>query len=60
MSRWFGEHVEGSGPFVWDTYLLYGPDARWETTPGPLLGRGRTVMAKRQDLDAQIGPLLAP
>ncbi len=59
VSRWFAQQDEHNDGFVWDIYLLYSPDARWEATLDPPLGSGRTVRAKRRQLAAQMEPLLS-
>ncbi len=42
------EQIKGGQPLqediVWDAYLLYGGEARWDETPEPLVGRGSTVI----------------
>jgi hypothetical protein len=45
------------GEVLWDTYLLYGSDARWEDAPTPLIHWGRTVVAARDSLAAQFETL---
>ena len=46
------------GGVVWDTYLLYGPEARWESTPGPLVSWGYTINRTRSELLKSITPLV--
>ena len=58
---WYGKHQpEGFhfGPIIWDAYYLYGPDARWDVVPEPLIGSGYTILAARQSLADEIAPLL--
>lgn len=43
-SRWNDADV------LWDAYLLYGADARWEKEPTQLLAWGRTIVAARASL----------
>ncbi|MGH9311577.1 MAG: hypothetical protein ACRD1S_00120 [Vicinamibacterales bacterium] len=38
------------GDVLWDSYLLFGADARWETFPAGLVHWGRTIVAARQTL----------
>ena len=59
-SLWFAQHVDETQNLVWDTYLLYGPEAKWESNgvPGPLISSGYTVLRKRGELQASILPLL--
>lgn len=57
-SAWFSQHVtHQSGP-TWDYYFLFGPHARWGTTPGPVLSQGGPVIASTGQLQAAIQPLL--
>ena len=57
---WFAKHVEGADGFMWDTYLLYGPKALWDTAPTPLLDSGATIIDTASQLRAHVTPLLAP
>ena len=45
---------------MWDTYLLYGPDATWNQAPGPLLSSGGTIIDTSADLRDTLTPLLKP
>ncbi len=36
--RWFAQHLHNAQDIIWDGYLLYGPDAKWEALPEPLIG----------------------
>jgi hypothetical protein len=63
VGRWFSQRVPASRgaerqPISWDAYLLYGPDARWDTVPGPLVSVGRTVVAHTRRLGTAVTPLL--
>jgi len=55
---WFAEKVEGYSGVAWDVYYLYGPDAEWSSTPGPLVATSGTVIGIRDDLRAAILPLI--
>ena len=52
----YQEHV--FGPLAWDIFFLYGPDARWEETPGPLVSSGSTVISKSGRLEKAVTALL--
>lgn len=54
---WFSEHVTGQKPVAWDAYFLYGADATWDDTLGPLVSTGYPIVAKSEKLQAD---LLAP
>jgi len=60
VGRFFaGKDPDSDDPdVVWDAYYLYGPDAEWTTTPGPLLSTGETVRAEFAELKSQLLPLL--
>ena len=40
----------GQGDILWDSYLLYGADAKWDTEPTGLIHWGRTIVAGRETL----------
>jgi len=58
VGEWFAGQVEGYHGIVWDAYYLYGPEARWDSAPSPLIGSGVPVYHVREALEAQILPLL--
>ncbi len=43
---WYGKDVE----VAWDIYILFGPEARWDGSPGPLISWGETVVDAREQL----------
>ncbi len=58
---WYGDHAAAmrpqlapgsrwNGQILWDSYLLYGPDARWTDAPTGLIRWGRTIVAGREPL----------
>ena len=49
----------GNGPILWDAYLLYGADSRWEEAPTRLIRWGRTIVAGRNTLRADFEQLFA-
>jgi hypothetical protein len=55
---WFVAHEAGFRGNDWDTYLLFGPSARWTTQPGPLIGSGSPVIDQADALARSIAPLL--
>lgn len=57
---WFAKNVDGADGSMWDTYLLYGPNATWDQAPGPLLGSGATIIDTSAVLRDQLTPLLKP
>ena len=58
IGGWFAEEVEGYRGVSWDTYFLYGPDAKWESIPAPLIGSGGTIYAEKSNLNLQLSTLL--
>jgi hypothetical protein len=56
--QWFAEHIEGYRGISWDTYYAYGPEARWDLTPSPLLSQGRTIYYQRLALQKSFLPFL--
>ena len=58
VGEWFAEEVEGYRGVSWDTYYLYGPDAKWDTTASHLMGSGGTIYAEREALETQVRTLL--
>lgn len=56
IGRWFDENEQlvgfdfNRGPIVWDSFLLFGPNATWEETPAPLVAFGNTVIADKEEL----------
>ena len=56
--QWFSQQIWGEQGFMWDTYLLYGPEAKWDSAPAPLVSSGSTVVDKSGELRDKILPLL--
>ena len=54
-----GKGLIGWGGVMWDTYLLFGPDATWSSRPGPLRNSGSPVDHQIDDLRQALNPLLA-
>jgi hypothetical protein len=61
VGRWYGQHTsvmqaqrtpesKWTGEILWDAYLLYGADARWDDVPTGLIHWGRTIVAARETL----------
>ena len=58
VGNWFAAQVTQSHGTDWDVYFLYGPQARWDSQPSPLISSGGTIIGKRTQLQASIAPLL--
>lgn len=59
-SAYFGEHLPGGSAQFWDGFAVYGPYARWEGEPGPLVASGGTVIGEGASLREAIETLLGP
>ena len=57
VGTWFAQRT-GAGGIVWDAYFLYGPDATWDSEPGPLVSSGSTVIGSSSDLARAFGELV--
>ena len=59
VGRFFAEQ-EGFmfGSIAYDIYYLYGPEAKWDIAPSPLVSSGYTVLAKRNQLREDLVSLL--
>lgn len=57
-SEWFGNAVF-DGFLAWDVYLLYGPDARWDGSPGEPVSAGGTVIGQSQRILSDTTALLS-
>ncbi len=62
VGTWFGKHPDYSGlskgQVLWDAFLLYGSESRWDDKPSHLISTGRTIVAKREELRKSLPPLL--
>jgi hypothetical protein len=57
--RFYAEKVNGYPGVEWDSYFLYGPDARWSDTPAPQLSSGGSVLGASDQLAAAVRPFLS-
>jgi len=58
IGQGFAKQVDGYEGIAWDSYYLYGPNARWDTVPSPLLDSGGTIYGERENPGIQIRILL--
>jgi hypothetical protein len=49
-----GKGLIGWRSVMWDTYLLFGRDARWAEHPAPLAGAGYTIIAASKRLATEL------
>ncbi|MGH2677645.1 MAG: hypothetical protein ACRDHB_04715 [Actinomycetota bacterium] len=59
-SDFFGAHLPGGFPGLYDVYAVYGPTARWNDEPAPLAKSGGTVIGDTSTLMASVRSLLGP
>ena len=55
VGRWFATHdevigLEFEGETLWDVFLVFPRDARWEELPQPLSSWGRPIIHERKAL----------
>jgi hypothetical protein len=43
---------------VYDAYILFGPEAKWDSKPSPVVSEGYTIIGMRPQLQEDILPLL--
>jgi hypothetical protein len=59
VGRWYASH-SGHRNVWWDTYLLYGPESRWQENPSQLISMGSTILDARPELKASLLPFVRP
>jgi hypothetical protein len=57
--EWLLGNVSGNHGSDWDTYVLWGPEARWDDRPTPPRSSGAPVDDHIDALARAIGPLLS-
>ena len=55
---WFAKTVTGKPGYMWDAYVLYGPNATWDAAPGPLIDFDGTIIDTGPQLREKLGPLI--
>jgi hypothetical protein len=58
IGQWIAKEIDGYDGISWDSYYLFGPDAKWETVPSPLVASGGTIYGERETLNKQLSTLL--
>jgi hypothetical protein len=62
LGRWLADHETGDlgreGGIVWDAYLLFGPDARWEDEAPEPLAAGATIIGETDELEREAAALV--
>jgi hypothetical protein len=56
--QWFAEHIGGYRGISRDIYYVYGPEARWDLAPSPLMSQGRPIYHQGGALRTSLLPLL--
>jgi hypothetical protein len=60
VGRWFANQMSSGGEITWDAYFLYGPQARWDQAPGPLLSASDgDVIGSTNQLMSAVRPFLS-
>jgi hypothetical protein len=54
----FGSWLQAHGGAFWDTYLLYGPKARWHNQPTKPIASGSPIIGATDELKRSLPPLL--
>ena len=57
MGKWFAR-AEGLPAVVWDTYYLFGPEAKWRGAPAPLTASGFPVRNFRDDMQKYVREIM--
>jgi hypothetical protein len=61
VGRWLaaqGYSENRDDEIIWDAFFLYGPDAKWDAKPEPLVRSGSTVVEEADELESALVPLL--
>ncbi len=60
VGRWFADETAPGSGITWDAYFLYGPEARWDRAPGPLLSSSDgDVIGSTDQLMSAVRPFLS-
>ncbi len=61
--QWFADPnnlgLQYPGRVMWDAFLLFGPEARWDDAPSHLLASGWTVIGNTEQLETTLDTHLA-
>jgi hypothetical protein len=60
VGDWFSQHVTQQPGPAWDAFFLYGAQARWDSTPGPPIASGGTIIGAKDDLMAGFDAVETP
>ena len=55
---WFAKTVTGEPGYMWDAYVLYGPNATWNQAPERLIDTGGTIIDTGPQLREKLAPLI--
>lgn len=60
VGTWYGKHPAylHSDEVLWDAFILYGADSRWNDDPTDRLVMGWTIVSKREQLREAMLPIL--
>jgi hypothetical protein len=57
--HWFADRMGLDRPLFWDAYALFGPDARWDDVPQPLVSWGAPVIGVTSRLERDLQKLVS-
>jgi hypothetical protein len=57
-SQLLGSWLQAHGGAFWDTFLVYGPDARWESAPDGALASAAPIIGATDELERSLLPLI--
>ena len=53
-----GRWLQAQGGALWDSFLVYGPDARWNRTPEGSVASGSPIIGATDELERGLLPLI--
>ena len=53
-----GSWLQTQGGAFWDTFLVYGPDTRWDSEPDGSLASGSPIIGATGELEQGLLPLI--
>ena len=54
----FGRWLETHGGAFWDTFVVYGPETRWNDEPSGALAQGAPIIGATDALESGVLPLI--
>ncbi len=64
LGSWFADPanlgLDQLGPILWDAFLVFGPEARWDREPSPLVSVDAPVIGETAKLSAALRRVAQP